>query len=132
MNRRYFIITIFSYFMRFLVGLFSFASLANIRKDKKHQITFTTHLPYKMSKSEYELFKKSYSNSKESQALSNQYKKTIYKEQYTFTGTQSIWTLIFENEKSLIAFRKKLKSLTNDDKMKKLNFTSSAEYSKIT
>ena len=113
MNRRGFVITSFLYFIQSLVGLFSFFSLANERKRQKNQITFTTYLPDKMSKSEYEFFKGAYLNKKKDKALFNKYKKTIYKEQYAFTGTQSAWTLTFENKKSLTAFRDELKSLLN-------------------
>ncbi|MBC6415135.1 MAG: hypothetical protein GDA46_01925 [Bdellovibrionales bacterium] len=102
----------------FLLGFSLFKSKLSHRNYK---VTHITNLPYKMNQSEYKNYKKNYINNEKDQSLFKEYKEEILEEKYSFTGTQSIHTLYFKDQRTAFLFKKKyLSHVMMIDKMKKM------------
>lgn len=120
MRRRIFIKTSLAYIANSILGLFVFGRSTFFKLPTHFQITFVTALPYKMSKTEYNHFKNQYQDSKGAQAVFDKCKKRYISKEYIFTGTQSILTMVFNNQQEAVLFQRQLADYIDIDKKKQL------------
>jgi len=122
MERRSFLKKVSLGFIGFFLGSFNVLGRSDLRSG--YLLISTTHLPYFMPREKYKEFKNRFQNSSERDSIAQKYEKEgkILSIDYQFTGTKSIWTVLYKDQASCDAHQQEIARYQDLGHFKSLGF----------